>query len=104
MKIGGWQTEAMLRRYHIVDKTELLDATKKLDAEQDHASQPSQQPTAQPAQKSEIDYSLTTSQGSEQPNDKPGVTEVELSQKDGWWAQQDSNLRPTDYESAALTN
>jgi hypothetical protein len=21
-----------------------------------------------------------------------------------WWAQQDSNLRPTDYESAALTN
>jgi hypothetical protein len=21
-----------------------------------------------------------------------------------WWAQQDSNLRPTDYESAALTD
>ncbi len=21
-----------------------------------------------------------------------------------WWAQQDSNLRPADYESAALTN
>ena len=21
-----------------------------------------------------------------------------------WWARQDSNLRPTDYESAALTN
>jgi hypothetical protein len=30
--------------------------------------------------------------------------EIELSQQDGWWAQQDSNLRPTDYESAALTN
>ena len=24
--------------------------------------------------------------------------------KRGYWAQQDSNLRPTDYESAALTN
>jgi len=22
----------------------------------------------------------------------------------GWWARQDSNLRPTDYESVALTN
>jgi hypothetical protein len=24
--------------------------------------------------------------------------------ENNWWAQQDSNLRPTDYESAALTN
>jgi hypothetical protein len=24
--------------------------------------------------------------------------------KEGWWAQQDSNLRPKDYESSALTD
>ncbi len=27
-----------------------------------------------------------------------------LSLRQRWWAQQDSNLRPADYESAALTN
>jgi hypothetical protein len=104
MKISGWQTEAMLRRYHVIDKTELIDASAKLDAEQGHDSQSSRKQAQQPVRQSGIGYSLTTSQGSEQPNDKPGVTEVEFSQQDGWWAQQDSNLRPTDYESAALTD
>ena len=28
---------------------------------------------------------------------------VRIEQSDGWWALQDLNLRPTDYESAALT-
>ena len=33
------------------------------------------------------------------------VEEEELRVVDfNWWAQQDSNLRPADYESAALTN
>ncbi len=27
-----------------------------------------------------------------------------LDNEEDWWARQDSNLRPTDYESAALTN
>jgi hypothetical protein len=99
MKIGGWQTEAMLRRYHIIDKNELLDASANLDAEQGHDSQSSRKPAQQPVQQCGIDYSLTTSQRSEQPNDKLGVTEVEFSQQDDWWAQQDSNLRPTDYKA-----
>ena len=58
----------------------------------------------QRVQQSQIDYSLTTFHGFEQPNEKLEATEVQISQQDGWWAQQDSNLRPTDYESAALTN
>ena len=104
MKTGGWQMEAMLRRYHIIDKTELLDASAKLDAEQGQVSQPSRKPAQQPAQKSGIDYSLTTIHGFKQPNEKLEATEVQISQQDGWWAQQDLNLRPTDYESAALTD
>ena len=36
-------------------------------------------------------------------NPLPAVTSAE-SGSSIWWAQQDSNLRPTDYESAALTN
>jgi integrase len=104
MKIGGWQTEAMLRRYHIIDKTELLDASAKLDAEQGQDPQPSRKAAQLPAQQSHIDYSLTTSNGLEPPNEKLEATEVQTSQQDGWWAQQDLNLRPTDYESAALTN
>jgi len=34
MKITGHKTFAMLRRYHIVDEAELVDASAKLDAEQ----------------------------------------------------------------------
>jgi integrase len=49
MKIGGWQTESMLRRYHIVDKMELMETTAKLDAEQGHTSQsPRQLPNSLP--------------------------------------------------------
>ncbi len=36
--------------------------------------------------------------------EKVAVDESLQNQADAWWAQQDSNLRPTDYESAALTN
>ena len=104
MKIGGWQTEAMLRRYHIIDKTELLDATAKLDAEQRQDAESAPKEAQQRVQQPQIDYSLTTFHGFEQPNEKLEATEVQISQQDGWWAQQDSNLRPTDYESAALTD
>jgi hypothetical protein len=35
---------------------------------------------------------------------KATCPQITYSLEDGWWAHQDSNLGPTDYESAALTN
>ena len=63
-----------------------------------------QKPIQQVTQQPQVDYSLTTLQGSQQPTGQTVVVEIEMAQQDGKWAQQDSNLRPTDYESAALTD
>ena len=42
------------------------------------------------------------------PKDAPGrgcaLSRENAAVVTAWWAQQDSNLRPADYESAALTN
>ena len=105
MKIGGWETEAMLRRYHIVDKTELIDASEKLDAEQAQSVQkPTEQPAQQDTQRPRVDCTSTTMEVSQPASEEKGKGEVPQSQQDGWWAHQDLNLGPTDYESAALTN
>jgi transposase InsO family protein len=85
MTISGHKTRSVFDRYDIASTKDLRDAARSLDDKQKSCSLA----TVKPVSKNGGD-SLKG--------------EVELSQQDGWWAQQDSNLRPTDYESAALTN
>jgi integrase-like protein len=85
MNITGHRTENAYNRYNILDMGDIADTTSKLDAEQNS-------------------HTLAIPQQSAQSDGQPLKVEVEISQHHGRWAQQDSNLRPTDYESAALTN
>ena len=89
MSITGHRTEAVYNRYNIADLADIAKATAKLDDEQK---------TLGDSQ----GLAKVASQGVQGP--QPLKVEVELSQRDGWWAHQDSNLGPTDYESAALTD
>jgi len=95
MKIGGWDTPATMERYHIVNKKELEDAAERLDAEQ---AKPRQGTVTETVTAKPVDVAPL----------KIEVVEVVEKQgeekKDDWWAHQDLNLGPTDYESAALTN
>jgi len=85
MLITGHETESCYSRYNIIDLDDIEEAIDKLDAEQNSHTSAIQQP-------------------SQHPQEEPLNVEVTLPKKDGWWAHQDSNLGPTDYESAALTN
>ena len=89
MAITGHKTESMYARYNIVDLSRISEATDILDAEQ--GNHPQAHKTATNGQSAPSDERLAVSKGTQ-------------NQGDGWWAHQDLNLGPTDYESAALTN
>jgi len=89
MAITGHKTESTYQRYNIVDLSRVSAATDALDGEQRSGSQAHKTATnsqPDPAQGKNAERKSTQNQGN------------------GWWAHQDLNLGPTDYESAALTN
>jgi len=89
MNITGHRTESVYNRYNIADLADISKATAKLDAEQ-----------------AKFENSQRTAKAAENPfaDNAPPQAEVKSVQPDAKWAHQDSNLGPTDYESAALTN
>jgi hypothetical protein len=89
MSITGHRMEAVYNSYNIADLADIAKATAKLDDEQKTLG-------------GSQGLAKVASQRVQGP--QPLKVEVELSQKDSWWAHQDSNLGPTDYESAALTD
>ena len=89
MAITGHKTESTYQRYNIVDLSRVSAATDVLDSQQRNGPQAHKPATnSQPAssQKERAERESVQNQGNE------------------WWAHQDLNLGPTDYESAALTN
>jgi len=78
MKISGHKTSNVFRRYDIVDEQDIRNVTERLEAQ---------------AHTNGIQEQGMTNQ-----------LEKQAEKQEVKWAQQDSNLRPTDYESAALTN
>ncbi len=89
MAITGHKTESMYLRYNIVDLSRVSDATDIPDAEQKNESQA---------------HKVATNGQSASTQEEHAGDETLQNQANAWWAHQDSNLGPTDYESAALTN
>jgi integrase len=89
MAITGHKTESMYLRYNIVDLSRVSEATDILDADQGNGSQA---------------HKVATNGQSASTQENDALDETLQNQANARWAHQDSNLGPTDYESAALTD
>ena len=111
MMISGHKTASVYKRYRIVPENDIRETLRKVEqAIEEQKKTPTRplhdwkgrtmNPIIEPAH---IPHNLHHSSATRYPHSTQSNMQLRDCSRDSWWARQDSNLGPTDYESAALT-